>query len=597
MEIKKNNSFYVFCKFLGIMGKPLPLFLFAMIIHMVGDNIFNITIAVFAKNVVEMAQSRDTSGFLNLLLWLLAAGFVALLVFFIFGAIYDIEAKRGNAKVQRLVVEKALRMPMSYYDDHHSGEIVSKLLNDADAASQIFTSRLRRVTTPIMSVIVYFVPMIIMNWRLALCLLGVNVISLFVNAAFAAPMKAIGKETSQKKKSMTKDMSTVISGISTIKMYSGCNRLTDNFKSDIADYSNTKGKYVKMGSMLSGINTFFDVVCALGFLAASVYFVNIGLADLGSVAAIYTLYGSFSYNFLELGKYFPELMNCIARAQVLFEFLEQEEEAGLAEYIGESADEDGGMGDRCRADNVGGISDNYRADETGGMWSAGEMKGAVEFKNVSFSYYNRIKKENERANGGERLLYDNYNMAIPSGKSTAITGKSGAGKSTLFKLLLGFYPIINGEISVAGKRLTPKSTGSIRNQIAYIPQKTHLFNMSVMENIRLGNENATDEEVKEAARLANANDFIMELPNGYDTELENGGNNLSGGEQQRLAIARAFVRKAPILLMDEATSALDNENERLVQEAVAKIMRNRTSIVIAHRPSTILSCENRVEVG
>lgn len=199
-------------------------------------------------------------------------------------------------------------------------------------------------------------------------------------------------------------------------------------------------------------------------------------------------------------------------------------------------------------------------------------------------------------NGTPKLLYKNYNMAIPSGKRTAITGRSGAGKSTLFKLLLGFYPIISGEIKVAGKKQTSESIGGIRSQIAYIPQKPHLFNMSVKENIKLGNENASEEEIIEAARLANANDFIMALPDGYDTILENGGNNLSGGEQQRLAIARAFVRKANILLMDEATSSLDNENESQVQEAAAKLMKNRTAIVIAHRPATISACENRVEV-
>lgn len=605
MSNKKNNSFYVFGRFLKIIGKPLPLFLFAMIIHMVGDNFFNITIALFAKNVVEMAQSKDTSQFLNLLLWMLVAGFVSLLVFFIFGAIYDIEAKRGNAKVQRLVIEKALRMPMSYYDEHHSGEIVSKLLNDADAASQIFTSRLRRVTTPIMSVIVYFIPMIIMNYRLALCLLVVNIVSLFVNATFVGPMKRIGKEISKKKKNMTKDVSTVISGISTIKMYSGCNRLIDNFKSDVADYSDTRRKYVKTGAMLSGINAFFDMVCALGFLAVSVHFVNAGLAKLGSVAAIYTLYGSFSYNFLELGKYLPELMNCIARAQILFEFLEQKEEAGLAEYIAEGINETDKTVKADKEDETDKAAKTAKADETDKVgkinkWEKTQKAYAeartiaepvVEFKNVNFSY-----KYNKEEIGNEKLLYNNYNMALPPGKSTAITGRSGAGKSTLFKLLLGFYPIISGEIKVDGKKLTSESIGSIRSQIAYIPQKLHLFNMSVKENIRLGNENASDEEIIKAARLANANDFIMGLPNGYDTILENGGNCLSGGEQQRLAIARAFVRKANILLMDEATSSLDNENEGQVHEAMAKIMKGRTAIIIAHRPATISLCENRVEV-
>ena len=548
MTDNRNGSFWIFCKFLKIMGKPLPLFLFAMIIHMVGDNLFNVTLSVFVKNVVEMAQKGDASGFVSVLMWCLLAGFVSLMVFFIFGTIYDIEAKRGNAKVQKLVIEKALRMPMCYYDKHHSGEIVSKLLNDADVASQIFTSRLRRVTTPIMSVIVYFVPMLLMNYRLALGLLLVNIISLLVNAKYIEPMKQVGREVSEKKK----------------KMYRGFERLLSRFQKNIKMYSDTRRKSIGMSSMLGGINTFFDMICALGFLMISIYFVNKNMASLSSVAAIYTLYGSFSYNFLELGKYLPELMNCIARAQILFEYLEDEEEEGVAEE------------DMTKS----------VAGEKGEV----DVAVAAELKNVTFGYgeYNPGSKDG--------LLYNRANMKLPHGISTAITGKSGCGKSSLFKLLLGFYEPREGEIKVMGEKLTAKSRISIRNKCAYVPQNSYLFQLSVMENIRLGNLNATDEEVIMAAKAANAHEFIMNLPNGYETILENGGNNLSGGERQRIAIARAFVRKAPLLLMDEATSSLDNENDSLILDAVAGFLKNSTTLIIAHKPATIAACENRLEM-
>ncbi len=561
MRKKSSSTWKVFCRFLSIMGKPLPLFLFAMIIHMVGDNLFNVTLSVFVKNVVEMAQSGDMSGFEQLLMWTVLAGIVSLAIFFVFGTIYDIEAKHGNAKVQRLVIEKALRMPMSYYDKHHSGEIVSKLLNDADVASQIFTSRLRRVTTPIMSVIVYFIPMFIMNYRLALCLLAVNILSLIVNSRFMEPMKNVGKTASDKKKNMTKNISTIVAGITHVKMYVGFRVLVNRFDNSVKEYSKTKKRSVRLSAGLATINTFFDMVCALGFLMLSIYFVNNHMATLGSIAAIYTLYGSFSYNFLELGKYLPELMNCIARAQVLFEYLESEEEVGVA--VVEQSD--------SRQEVV--IKD-----------SGADF--AVEFSEVSFGY-----------GGSETLLYDNFDMKIAKGESIAITGKSGCGKSTLFKLLLGFYKPYRGMIKIMGRGVDSDSMYDVRQCISYVPQNSYLFKMSVMENIRLGNTGATDDEVIEAAKAANAHDFIMKLPDGYNTIMNNGGNNLSGGECQRIAIARAFVKNAPIILMDEATASLDNKNDSLVQDAVRRLMGKSTALVIAHRPTTIAMCDGVIKIG
>lgn len=561
MRKKSSSTWKVFCRFLSIMGKPLPLFLFAMIIHMVGDNLFNVTLSVFVKNVVEMAQSGDMSGFEQLLMWTVLAGIVSLAIFFVFGTIYDIEAKHGNAKVQRLVIEKALRMPMSYYDKHHSGEIVSKLLNDADVASQIFTSRLRRVTTPIMSVIVYFIPMFIMNYRLALCLLAVNIVSLIVNSRFMEPMKNVGKIASDKKRNMTKNISTIVAGITHIKMYAGFRVLVNRFDNSAKEYSKIRKRNVTLSAGLGAINTFFDMVCALGFLMLSIYFVNNHMATLGSVAAIYTLYGSFSYNFLELGKYLPELMNCIARAQVLFEYLESEEEVGVA--VVEQSD--------SRQEVV--IKD-----------SGADF--AVEFSAVSFGY-----------GGSETLLYDNFDMKIAKGESIAITGKSGCGKSTLFKLLLGFYKPYRGMIKIMGRGVDSDSVYDVRQCISYVPQNSYLFKMSVMENIRLGNTGATDDEVIEAAKAANAHDFIMKLPDGYNTIMNNGGNNLSGGECQRIAIARAFVKNAPIILMDEATASLDNKNDSLVQDAVRRLMGKSTALVIAHRPTTIAMCDGVIKIG
>lgn len=194
----------------------------------------------------------------------------------------------------------------------------------------------------------------------------------------------------------------------------------------------------------------------------------------------------------------------------------------------------------------------------------------------------------------ETAVLQNLNLRIPCGKMTAIVGESGSGKSTLFQLLLGFYQPWEGSIEMYGRDVRKWNLEALRREVAYVEQTPYLFNGTVKENIRAGRENATDEEIMQAARLAYAHEFIMELPEGYDTRLSEGGKNLSGGQRQRLAIARAFLKEAPILLLDEMTSALDNESQRLIRLAIDRYRKNRTVLVIAHRLQSVVTAENIV---
>lgn len=198
----------------------------------------------------------------------------------------------------------------------------------------------------------------------------------------------------------------------------------------------------------------------------------------------------------------------------------------------------------------------------------------ITFKNIAFKYE-------------DTYVLKNFNLSIPKGHTVALVGQSGSGKSTIAQLVTRFYDVDQGEICIDGipvKNITKKS---LRNLIGWVTQDSILFNDSVKNNLRLGKENATDAEIIAAAKVANAHDFIMELPYGYDTRIGDSGNKLSGGQKQRLSIARAVLKNPPIMILDEATSALDTESERLVQDALEKMMQNRTSLVIAHRLSTI----------
>jgi len=207
------------------------------------------------------------------------------------------------------------------------------------------------------------------------------------------------------------------------------------------------------------------------------------------------------------------------------------------------------------------------------------LKDAIEYKNITFSY-------------GDEPVLKNVSFSIPVGKTIALVGESGSGKSTLADLLPRFYDIQHGEITYDGINIKEASITDLRNHIGIVSQESILFNTSVKENIAFGMPNATNEEIENAAKIANAHNFITELEDGYDTNIGERGNKLSGGQKQRVSIARAILKNPTILILDEATSALDTESEKLVQEALENLMKNRTSLVIAHRLSTIKKADN-----
>ena len=207
-------------------------------------------------------------------------------------------------------------------------------------------------------------------------------------------------------------------------------------------------------------------------------------------------------------------------------------------------------------------------------------------------FENRITLENISFKYEDDYVLKDFNLKVPKGHTVALVGQSGSGKSTIANLVTRFYDVNEGEISIDNTNIKSIKKKSLRSLIGLVTQDSILFNDSVKKNIGLGKENATDKEIIEAAKIANAHDFIMELPDGYNTNIGDSGNKLSGGQKQRLSIARAVLKNPPIMILDEATSALDTESERLVQDALEKMMRNRTSIVIAHRLSTIQKANN-----
>lgn len=549
------STWNVFVRVMKVLGKRCPIYLLGILFMSTCWAMFSVMVSLLLKGVVDAAQTGNANQIPIIIIGNVLGGVIALLAYRIAAILYNVEAKRAYGILCKQVFYHEVRLLYSYYEKHHSGEFMSKLSYDLQKTGDIYGSRLRRTVAPILQVIVYLIPMLILSWQVTLCLVGVNLVMLLVNALLIPPIKRCSGTLSQINGSMTEKMSNLLNGIIQARMNSSGKHTVSEFIDENERYARESNKKIYYSAILESCSTGFNLLCALVFLMLGIYFVQSGYTTLGALTAIYSLYGSFSFQFLQVGRYLPELIGCFVNARNIFEFLEEAEEpknwySGMAER-----------------ENLEGMN-----MET----------SLVQMKRIEFCYRE------------DKPLFNNYSMFVNHGESVVITGSSGCGKTTLSKLLLSLYPVKNGDIIIDGESYKKLSNSEIRRKIAYVPQEPYLFHETVRENIRIGRSDATDEEIENAAKMAYAHDFIMELENGYDTCVGERGNNLSGGQRQRIAIARAIIKNAPIILLDEATSALDNESEQLVNEALKSLKNKNTIIMIAHRPSTIALAERKI---
>lgn len=539
-------------KCLKLLGRRLPLYITAIFMMTAMSALFEVAGSLFIEIIVDVAEEGAVNTYARDMIGVIVLGIVATVLAAVFMCIYNNEAKRMTVRLKVMVFEKAMKFPYSYYEEHHSGEMMSKMIYDSDKVSNIFSARLRRVLAPVISVAVFAVAMILMNPLMTLVLILFNIMLLLINTLISKPVKKVGKKLSGKNSEMTMAISNIISGADISKIYDVYHMGSLKYEKLNQEYATTQKEKMGLSALLEMLNTGFDLLCSVMFIVIGIIMMQQNLATMGEVAAIYSLYTILSFRFLQLGKNMPELVNCISYAERIFEFLNLPEE---------------------------------KKGEISGTETKADLQevNAIEFKDIVFGYSD---KEN---------IFNGKSYSFERNKITAIVGQSGCGKSTLAKLLLGFYRLQDGDIYVFGQSLKNTNIEKIRDLIAYVPQQPYLYHMSIRDNIRLANESATDQAVYEAAKLANAHDFIEQLENGYDTIMYNRGSNLSGGQRQRIAIARAILKNAPLILMDEATSALDNESEQMIADAISRLRNQKTVIMIAHRTATIQLADNVVE--
>lgn len=561
---KKNSGIWqLFLRTMRTMGKRRFMYYGSILGMSITFAMFSVMEAFLMKIVVDIAQKGEWDRLISSVVIIVITGVIVLLGYRFACIRYNVEAKRIYGKLYEQVLSHEMKLPCEYYENHHSGEMLSKVSFDLGRMGDIFGSRFRRVVMPFIMVVVFLVPMFALSWQLTLCLVAVNTVLIGVTMVLTGPLKSLSKKMSESNSIMTKHITDLIQGIIQVRMFEAGRKTVDRYNEEADVYAVKSDKRNMFSSLLECANTGFDLICNLVFLALGILFVQKGYTTLGAIAAIYTMYGRFSRQFLQMGKYIPELIAYLTYAQNIFEFLDEKTE-----------------------DEVLSCEELYDNKLKGQEYNADY---SVKISDLTFSY---IKDENN----APVVVLDNYNERIKAGEFVAVTGASGSGKTTLSKLLMGFYKPDRGMIEVCGNNLDDISLSAGRSFFALVPQDAILFNMSIMDNIRMGRLDATEAEIIEAAKMANAHQFITEFTDGYDTVVGEKGMSVSGGQRQRIAIARAILKNAPIMLMDEATSALDNESERAVNETLQNLKGRMTIIMIAHRTSTIQMAERVISL-
>lgn len=549
-------------------GKRAILYFGEIILMGIGCGIVNIMISDISgqlSNAAIYGQGLEEIGLLRSLVVVL----VIMLWNNFLGVCYNNEAKITSNAIHNLVFAKAFALPMSFYEKNHSGEYMSKLIYDAELASGVFGSRLRRLIMPVLISGICVVPMFLLCPPVMAGLFVLSVISLAMNIGMVPVLKKYSKKISDNNKELTKSITNIISGMDTIRMFPLGRAMLRNYDEANDACADSLIKQGNIEGLVAAIRTAFDLIGSLVFLALGLIYMERTGGRIGNLVSLYILYGTFQYHFLQIGLYIPSLASFLVNGERVLKFLDSEEEPGLVVWANGK-------------DTTGGAAG--QPGESGAAEGVLRQIHSLALENLTFGY-----------EGSDSLVFAQYSEQFGRG-FTALVGPSGKGKSTLAKLLLGFYPLQGGEIYVNDRPVSQMDIQSFRQQIAYIPQEPYMFHMSVRDNLMLVNPLAAEEEMIAATKAAYAHDFIMALPQGYDTILGERGNSLSGGQRQRLAIARAIIKKSQIVLMDEATSALDHESEAYILDTIDNIKAHTIVIMIAHRPSTIERADRIVEL-
>lgn len=471
-----------------------------------------------------------------LTLYLISSGFSYLQSYLMVGV-----SMKFTYNLRKSIQAKFNKLPLSYFDKKTQGEVLSYITNDIDTIGQNLNQGITQIITSITTLIGIFIMMLTISWQMTLVALLILPVSSILVAIVIKISQKHFKAQQEYLGHVNGHIEEMYSNHNLVKAFNGEEKSIKQFKKYNDVLYNSAWKSQFMSGLMQPIMNFianigYVIVCILGAFLAS-----IGVITVGNIQSFIQYMRQFTQPITQLANVSNILQAVMAAAERVFAFLEEDEEV----------------------------------EDSKNPKTIDNLKGIVEFKNVRFGY------------DEDRVIIKDFSAKAEAGKKIAIVGPTGAGKTTIVKLLMRYYDVNSGEITIDGINIKDLKRDDLRSMFGMVLQDTWAFNGSILENIRYGNLNASDEEVKQAAKNAQVDHFVRTLSDGYNTILNENSTNISQGQKQLLTIARAFLANPKLLILDEATSSVDTRTEMQIQKAMDKLMEGRTCFVIAHRLSTI----------
>ena len=474
---------------------------------------------------------------------ILIVTFILLKNVFLYLAIYFLTPVRNSVvnDMRTNMYRKILQLPIGYFNEQKKGDIMSRLTNDLSDVESSVINLLETLFREPVTILLFFAYLVVLSPQLTFFLILFLPLSGLIIGRIGRTLKKKSTKAQEKLGAILSTIEETLGGIRVIKAFNAEKKQLQKFDTQNEEYLNLKNRVIRKRDLASPVSEV-----------------------LGIVAIICVLwYGGrlvLRNSFLDPGDFLAYIL-------IFSQVIQPLKSLSAASYNIRK-----GAASIERIEHL--IAEDVSIKEIPNPVILKDFEESLEFKNVGFSY-------------GDKTILQNINLKIEKGKTIALVGSSGAGKSTLADLIPRFHDAVEGEILIDGTDIKKYSLKSLRNQMGIVTQEPILFNDTIANNIALGMDHVSEEQIMNAAKIANAHNFILTKENGYNTSVGERGNKLSGGEKQRLTIARAVLKNPPILILDEATSSLDTESEKLVQDAINNLMHNRTSVVIAHRLSTI----------
>ena len=578
MKVQSKNLSRLF----RIVFKMYPFHLIAVVILIILSSIANIQGTMFMQPLINdyilpmvRNHSTDFDPLLEAILKVARFYVIGIISTYIYNLLMVFVAQGTLKKLRNELFCHMEKLPIRYFDTHQHGDIMSVYTNDIDTLRQVLSQSFPQMISSAITVVMTLVSMFILNVPLTiLTLLMVGLMFMVTGKIgslsgkyFVEQQKAIG--------AVNANIEEMMNGQKVVKIFNHEEEAIEAFdklNDEVFEASNKANRYANIlmpANAQIGNVSYVLVAVVGGALALG----NVGGFTLGGLAAFLTFNKSFNMPINQVSRQMNFIVMAMAGASRIFEVMDQEAETdeGYVTLVN-AKEEDGDLVETEEHTGMWAWKHYHAADQTTTYMP---LMGEVVFDDVDFGY-------NE-----EKTVLHNIKLFAEPGQKIAFVGATGAGKTTITNLINRFYDIEDGKIRYDGININKIKKADLRKSLGIVLQDTHLFTGTVAENIRYGKLDATDEEVKAAAKLANADSFIRHLPKGYDTVLEGDGQNLSMGQRQLLAIARAAIADPPVLILDEATSSIDTRTEKMVQDGMDRLMHGRTTFVIAHRLSTI----------